>query len=120
MEGAIMSDLVTKKEREPFFVNVTESEAFVLKAEGALSEPPRLSQLQNEEFFGRVLRIVFGNQRREKSIEGGAIFTCDDQFPRSKAVLERVARGSVLPFSGSRAGRMLGIGSVGGGTVHAI
>jgi hypothetical protein len=62
VEGALVGCVVAEEERETFFVDSVSREAFVLKAEGALGEPPGLRHFVNKHLFGRIGGLVLGEQ----------------------------------------------------------
>ena len=98
MEGALVSCVIAQKQRQTFFVDTAGGKAVVLKAKGALGEPPGLGHLVNEQFFGGMGGLVFFEQVLNKRFEGSRILAWHHELAGGQSVFERVAGGSRFAF----------------------
>ncbi|MBV9304459.1 MAG: hypothetical protein JOY62_06245 [Acidobacteriaceae bacterium] len=90
------------------------SETFVLKANGALGEPPGLGHFVNQKLFGLSGGRVLFEEGVLERVEIGGVFARDDQSAAGETMLEGITRRSQFSGGASRAGRALGVLAVGG------
>lgn len=133
MEGAFVGGVVAQKQSQAFLVDAGGREALALQTEGALHEPVCLGYFVDEEFFGRVGRLVVIEQVLEQRFEGGGVFTqarttCNkrtvrfawgDELTGGESVFEGITRRSQFAFGRDRAGGMGGVGAVASGDALA-
>ena len=74
VESALVSGLVAEKQREAFLIDTFRVETVVLKAEGALCQPPGLGDLVNQQLFGWISGLMLGEQGGKERFESGGIF----------------------------------------------
>ena len=78
VESALMSGLIAQEESEFGDINPRFGEGLVLKADGALREPPGLGHLLHQERFCFGSGGVLGREIGEERLEAGGIFAWDD------------------------------------------
>lgn len=109
--GHYASDLGEEAGRVPFG-ELFRPKRFGFQAAHTADAPEMLGEFVDQDGFGVVDGLVFGDEAGFEAVEFGRIFAGHNKVLRVEAVLERVLGGSGLALGGTRPGTELGIGAI--------